>query len=64
MSSAEILAFPHSEPFPPAQVLDLAVNERTGQVFICADLRELAELQRLLSQPLKRVGSGNGEGGE
>ena len=24
MSSADILAFPHSEPFPPAQVLDLA----------------------------------------
>ena len=26
MSSADILAFPHSEPFPPAQVLDLAVQ--------------------------------------
>ena len=26
MSSADILAFPHSEPFPPAQVLDLAVS--------------------------------------
>jgi len=27
MSSADILAFPHSEPFPPAQVLDLAVSK-------------------------------------
>ena len=31
MSSADILAFPHSEPFPPAQVLDLAVSVAIGR---------------------------------
>ena len=31
MSGADILAFPHSEPFPPAQVLDLAVSVAIGR---------------------------------
>ena len=31
MSSADILAFPNSDPFPPAQVLDLAVSVAIGR---------------------------------
>jgi len=48
MSSADILAFPHSEPFPPAQVLDLAVSVAIGRDLARSETEMFARHQRLV----------------